>query len=71
MPKYSAVVPGATDVEEVAILANHTQMTKFVSEEDPEYLKIANRLMLMAGSAVQQVEENWQRELQTQTMHSR
>ena len=71
MPKYSAVVPGAVDAEEVAILANHIQMTKFGTAEDAEFLKVANRLLLMARSAVQHVEQNWQRELQTDTMQSR
>jgi hypothetical protein len=62
VPKSSAVVPGAVDAEAIAIMDNHLNMVKFLSEDDSGFKKIAGHLMLMAEDASTKISQNWERE---------
>src|SRR5436305_12214989 len=62
VPKSSAVVPGAVDVEAIAIMENHTNMVKFASEADSGFRKVAGHLMLMVEEAPAKVLRNWETE---------
>jgi hypothetical protein len=55
VPKYSAVVFGAVNSEEVSIPGNHITMVKYQSPEDEAYKKVAGRISLMAQRASQLV----------------
>jgi len=62
VPRSSAVVPGHVDAEAIAIMADHTKMVKFGSENASEYRKVAGHLKIMADKAPAKVRENWSTE---------
>jgi hypothetical protein len=61
------VVPGAVNAEEVAIMGNHIEMTKFSGPEDDGFKKVSGHLSLMMANAISKADENWQIELQDRT----
>ncbi len=61
VPKSSAVVPGALDVESIAIMANHLEMTKYRSEIDMGYKKLSGHLLIIQ-EAQTKVRVNWDEE---------
>ena len=62
MPRASAVVPGAADVEPIVIHANHINMVKFASEGDNGYKTVSGYLRIMAQSAVDVIISRWEEE---------
>jgi len=52
MPHASAVVPGNTDTETVAIPANYFNIIKFVSRRDGGYIRVFRHLQLLAEKAL-------------------
>ena len=59
MPQASAVVPGTTDGEPIAIPADHVNMVKFASRQDVGYGKVSGHLKLMAEEAPEIVRARW------------
>lgn len=55
----SAVVLGAVDAEPIAIAADHRNMIRFTSENDPGYQKISGHMRLMLKTAAAKIEEKW------------
>jgi hypothetical protein len=42
-------VPGQADAEAIAIHADHIDMVKYASKEDPGYEKVSEYLQIMTG----------------------
>ncbi|KAE9566432.1 hypothetical protein CGMCC3_g17397 [Colletotrichum fructicola] len=59
VPRYSAVVFGAVNSEEVSFTADHSTIVKYHNLEDPNFQKIAKRLQVLSMSATEQTRENW------------
>lgn len=62
MPKTSAVVPGQTDAEPIMIHANHSNMVKFTSSHDSEFVTISETLQIMVRDAENTVMFRWDEE---------
>lgn len=60
MPKYSAVILGAVNAEEIAINKDHRNMVRFGSIGDSGFEKVSQHLAIMAEEAPSRVEERWQ-----------
>lgn len=60
MSKSSAVVPGVADAEPIAIHADHRNMVKFGSKEDPGYETVSGHLQMMARTAPVEVQRGWE-----------
>lgn len=60
VPRASAVVPGMTDAEPIAIHADHINMVKFSSKEDGGYKTVIGQLRLMAQDAKDKVAARWE-----------
>ncbi|KAH0611238.1 uncharacterized protein H6S33_011665 [Morchella sextelata] len=63
VPKFSAVIPGAINAEEIGINRNHREMVKFRSAEDEAFRKVYLTINLMMSSALPHTIER-QRRLQ-------
>jgi hypothetical protein len=63
VPKTSAVVPGAADVEQIMIHANHKEMVKFQSKEDSNYNKVSDCLIIMVEDAGSIISLRWEQEV--------
>ena len=59
MPQAPAVVPGAADVESIAISANHINIVKFPSIEDRGYEKMSGHLWLLANKTSDVIATRW------------
>jgi hypothetical protein len=59
VPKSSAVVLGQVDAEPIAIMDDHINMVKFLSEKNSEYQRVAAHLKLMAEVAPTKIQQNW------------
>lgn len=59
VPQASAIVPETPDAESIAIPANHINMVKYASREDPGYEKISEHLQLMVKEASAAISERW------------
>lgn len=59
MPPASAVVPGTTDAEAIAITADHCNMVKFASPRDGGYEKVSGHLQIWAGDATDVIDARW------------
>jgi hypothetical protein len=55
-------VPGAVDAEPIIIYADHTNMTKFASEEDNGYKTVSGHLQIMAQSPNDVIASRWEEE---------
>lgn len=62
VPYASAVVPGESDAEPIAIHADHINMVKFTSKEDPGYEVISGQLRLMVRDAEAAIELQLEKE---------
>lgn len=62
MPRASAVVPGQADGEPIAIHADHINMVKFSSKEDPSYVKVSEVLQIMVANAGRNIGSRWETE---------
>ena len=58
VPKYSAVIPGAINAEEIALPADHRNIVKFFSLEDEGFKKVSGRTALAAKGALDEIREN-------------
>jgi hypothetical protein len=58
VPKYSAVIPGISNSEEIALAADHRNMVKYRSSEDENFRKVARRIAWMMN-ALDKVDKNW------------
>ena len=59
VPYASAIIPGVTDAEPIAIPADHLNMVRFTSREDGGYEKVSGHLKLLAQEAPSAVDERW------------
>jgi hypothetical protein len=59
VPYFSAVVPGATNATDLMIHKNHSDMVKFESEQDEDYIQVARMLSLMSLKAKTKISQNW------------
>ena len=62
MPRTSAVVPGAADVEPIVIHADHINMVKFSSKDDDGYKTVSGHLQIMSQSANNVIASRWKEE---------
>ncbi|SLM38232.1 nb-arc and tpr domain protein, partial [Lasallia pustulata] len=60
VPQASAVVPGATNAESVAIPADHLSMVKFASRQNGGYEKVSGHLQLLAEEAPEAIGARWE-----------
>ncbi|KAA6406627.1 MAG: TPR repeat protein [Lasallia pustulata] len=60
VPQASAVVPGATNAEPVAIPADHLNMVKFASRQNGGYEKVSGHLQLLAEEAPEAIGARWE-----------
>ncbi|KAF8066996.1 hypothetical protein FPV67DRAFT_1416824 [Lyophyllum atratum] len=60
VPKYSAVVPGATDAESIPLYKDHVGMAKFESENDGDFGTIASHLINMVNAASSKIAKQWE-----------
>ncbi len=60
VPRVSAVVSGHADAESIAIYADHINMVKFKSVDDPGYSTISGHLNFMANDATRRIQERWE-----------
>lgn len=63
VPRTSAVVPGASDVEAIVIHADHIKMVKFASKEDNGYRTVLGHLQIMAQNASEVISARWETEM--------
>ena len=61
VPRHSAVVPGAVDVEEIAIHKDHIQMVKFESADEDSFRRISWPIHSMVMEAPTAIEGNWRK----------
>lgn len=59
VPRSSAVVPGQADAEAIVIHADHVNMVKYISSEDPGYNTISESLQILASDAIEVVRQRW------------
>jgi hypothetical protein len=57
----SAVVPGVADAEPIAIYADHRNMVKFASRDDPGFETISSHLQAMAEAAPAEAQRRWEK----------
>ncbi|KAF4772710.1 putative phosphorylase superfamily protein [Colletotrichum scovillei] len=62
VPRASAVVPGQTDGEPIAIHADHINMVKFAFKEDSNYVKVLEVLQIMVADACSNIQSRWETE---------
>ncbi|KAI4260720.1 MAG: hypothetical protein LQ352_000112 [Teloschistes flavicans] len=62
VPRESAVVPGATDAEPIAIHADHVDMVRFSSKENNGYRTVSGHLRIMAEDACNIIASRWEEE---------
>ncbi len=56
------MVPGAPDAESFGIPADHINMVKYATNEDPGYQKISGHLQLMAEESSETIKTRWNKE---------
>ncbi|KAI5839105.1 hypothetical protein DFP73DRAFT_502168 [Morchella snyderi] len=61
VPKASAVVPGTTNAEVIAIHSDHDEMVKFKSAEDDGFRRVAACISLMFEKAPVEIVLKWRR----------
>jgi hypothetical protein len=59
VPQASAVVPGTTDGESIAIPADHVNLVKFSSRQDVGYRKVSEYLQVMTENASVVIRAQW------------
>ncbi|KAA6416359.1 MAG: Kinesin light chain [Lasallia pustulata] len=60
VPQASAIVPGATNAEPVAIPADHLNMVKFASRQNGGYETVSGHLQLLAEEAPEAIGARWE-----------
>ncbi|KAF8069116.1 hypothetical protein FPV67DRAFT_1625304 [Lyophyllum atratum] len=60
VPKFSAVVPGATDVDSIPLHKDHVDMAKYESDKDGDFQSIVSHLMNMVKAAPAKIEKQWE-----------
>ncbi|KAK1753768.1 hypothetical protein QBC47DRAFT_47883 [Echria macrotheca] len=61
VPKFSAVIPGAVNAEDVRMSADHSSIAKYPGSTDPNYERVSTRLRVLASKAAPRVRQNWMR----------
>ncbi|KAK7424846.1 hypothetical protein QQZ08_008476 [Neonectria magnoliae] len=59
VPKYSAVVFGSINSEDVGLAADHSTMVKYTGLRDGGFQKVGSRLKILAAKARSKVDHNW------------
>ncbi|KAI9773562.1 MAG: hypothetical protein M1840_006836 [Geoglossum simile] len=59
VPRSSAVVPGASGTETIAISANHVEMAKFPSPDNKGFKSVSGHLRLMVDKAPEEIQKRW------------
>lgn len=59
VPQASAILPGVSDAESIAISANHLDMVKFASCEDGGYEKVSGHLQILFEEAPDAIDARW------------
>lgn len=59
VPRYSAVIQGQPNLQEVPLNADHRSMTKFESPEDENFKRLLRIVNRMVRSAPVKIAENW------------
>jgi hypothetical protein len=60
VPKASAILPGFSDAEMIAIHADHVNMVKFSSRDDEVYQKVREHLVLLGQDASGRISARWE-----------
>jgi hypothetical protein len=60
VPQASAVLPGISDAEAIAIPADRINMIKFSSRDDEVYRKVCGHLILLGRDAPGKVSARWE-----------
>ncbi|MCJ1245218.1 hypothetical protein MMC30_002420 [Trapelia coarctata] len=63
VPRVSAVLPGAANVEPIAMNKNHLTMAKFSSEVDNDLRSVSDHIAFMTEDAPREVARTWDVEL--------
>ncbi|KAF8505068.1 P-loop containing nucleoside triphosphate hydrolase protein [Hysterangium stoloniferum] len=66
VPKLSAVIPGAIDMEVVGMSKDHYGMTKFASQSDDDFILMLSVIKNMTESASSVVQHQWSKFEQTE-----
>jgi len=61
VPRHSAVLQGAVNIDSEGLLADHSTMTKYVGTNDPNFQKVAKRLLALATESEDRVRQSWER----------
>ncbi|KAM7211655.1 P-loop containing nucleoside triphosphate hydrolase protein [Rhypophila decipiens] len=59
VPKFSAVVQGARNAEEVNMAADHKTIAKYFGTDDPNFKAVSERLQVLARDVKQRVHQSW------------
>ncbi|KAI1098910.1 hypothetical protein F4804DRAFT_102373 [Jackrogersella minutella] len=59
VPKFSAVVPGTPDAEEIRMDADHCTIVKYSSSDDQNFHRVASRLRRLSTSSPAKVQKRW------------
>lgn len=59
VPKFSAVVPGARDAEDVSMPADHISIVKYSGPDDPNFQRVVERLRVATRHIENRVRRNW------------
>ncbi|KAF8510459.1 hypothetical protein BU17DRAFT_98072 [Hysterangium stoloniferum] len=59
VPKFSAVIPGAVDMEVVGMSKDHNGMTKLPSQRDDDFIVILSTIQNMIKNALLMVQRQW------------
>jgi hypothetical protein len=61
VPRHSAVLQGALNMNSEGLLADHSTMTKYVGTHDPNFHKVTERLLVLATESEDRVRQSWER----------
>lgn len=59
VPKFSAVIQGARDAEDVSMFADHIPIAKLLGPGDPNFDRIMRRLQVLVRTIQGKVQRNW------------
>ncbi|KAM7189943.1 P-loop containing nucleoside triphosphate hydrolase protein [Rhypophila sp. PSN 637] len=59
VPKFSAVVPGARNAEEVNMPVDHKTIAKYFGTDDPNFKAVSKRLRVLIRDVKQRVRQSW------------
>jgi hypothetical protein len=59
VPRDSAVIPGQTNTQPTGINKNHSELVKYTSENDPDFVTVSNALILETRASFKRINDNW------------